>query len=215
MAGNPNPITTPVPTDSLGLNPKPGSAIAGLEAGGGLTPISGTPRNLNADKLNAGLESAQYNEYLGTYVPFENQALKEAQDPNFFNKEIDQAAQGAQQSSDSAAATTTRDLGRYGLTLTPDQQTELNRIRKFGATTDVVNATNTTRDAAADQRLGLQETLAGVGQQQAAGAGAVLGQSASQAAQRNITNDQIKAQNQAAVWNTIGTVASVAALIAF
>lgn len=180
---------------------------------GGPTPSGVIPEGGgNPEKVNAQIALDQYNDYVRTYVPFENEYIRQYTDPTYIQGKVRDFGVDAGQQFDAAAGTTARDLSRYGYTLSEDQQASLNKIRSVGRSLAVGNAQNQGRLELKDQRQQGLSFLADLFQNQAREATGQAGNLARSQAQRDSNNAQIGAANTAQNLQTAGTVASLAAL---
>lgn len=190
------PISTPATS--------PGNAL-------GFLP-EGSYKGVDADKLQTGITREQYNDWVTSYVPHENDHIGRLQDDQYYAGQVREAGVQAGRGFDIGQGSLERNLSRYGVNLNPDQQRVLDRIRKFGRDEAVVHAKNTARDRYEDLRLGGLNTVANLAQAQAADAAGIASNVAAADAQRKATNDQIKAQSRQAALGAVSTAATLAVL---
>lgn len=120
----------------------------------GVTPQYTTPSaygiNPNsktyANDTFAAITREQWNNYVNTFVPIENQLIKYATDPGVVSSAMSDASQGVNQAFDAQQGATQRRLQGLGVTLSPDEQAA--QKRSMGLTRGLadVQAQNTARD---------------------------------------------------------------------
>lgn len=166
--------------------------------------------NHYADNLNAQITRGQYAYYKEHYFPIENEAIA-AVDGDLSDR-VKAARENVQQGLQIGADMTDRQLGRYGLSLTPQESQAMARSRDLQGSLAVVNAENTARQGYNDQSMAFRQQLVGYGRGLASSAANASGQAAGLESRRNATNDRLKAQDEAQTTQAIGTLVGIAAL---
>lgn len=120
----------------------------------GVTPQFTTPSaygiNPNsktyANDTFAAITREQWNNYVNTFVPIENQLIKYATDPTVVSDAMKDASTGVNQAFDAQQGATQRKLKGLGVTLSGDEQAA--QTRSMGLTRGLadVQAQNTARD---------------------------------------------------------------------
>jgi len=150
-----------------------------------------------------------YQNYLDTYAPVEDEVIRLGGEPN--REEIKrEAIEDAKKATSVAKGITQRNLERYGAELTPAQRRELNREQARTGTLGEVSAQNfATRDAMSEQLkyLGLGANIGVNAKTQGL---KLLGSSAVNEGNRQAAYNQSKAQARATNTQAIGTIAALA-----
>jgi hypothetical protein len=105
-------------------------AIMPVRFGAKPAPNMGTPNEYGvysgsktyAGDTYAALTRDQWNTYVSTFVPIENQLIKYATDPGVVTSAMSQASQNVNDAFNAQTGATARHLAGLGVTLTPEQQ---------------------------------------------------------------------------------------------
>jgi len=124
----------------------------------GITPSFGG----NPDQIAAGITRDQWQHFLDTYRPVEDDILATALSTDF-SAQGDEAGATAGQSVAAAAGQAERNISRSGATLTTEERAAINRRRGLSKSKAVGRAENTTRRGLADSRTNLIAQLVGIG----------------------------------------------------
>jgi len=150
-----------------------------------------------------------YQNYLDTFAPIEDEVLRLSAKPN--RDELRrQATEDARRAIDVSKGITQRNLERYGAELTPAQRRELNKEQARAGTLGEISAQNfATRDAMANQlrNLGLSANIGVNAKTQGL---KLLGSSAVSEGNRQAAYNQAKTQASATNRQAIGTIAALA-----
>ncbi|MBW4056821.1 MAG: hypothetical protein HIU83_15765 [Proteobacteria bacterium] len=107
-----------------------------------IDPASGTA----ADRLGAIIKG-QYNDKVARFDPIENALMQQTtyMNPNLAGREIGKAEADTMGTYDNIAGSQAIQLGRYGMSMTADQQSSSDRLNALGRTGAVVDAANNIR----------------------------------------------------------------------
>jgi uncharacterized protein (DUF924 family) len=94
----------------------------------------------------AALTREQWANYVGTFVPIENQMIQMATDPMAATNAMNEASQNVNQAFDAQAGATERRFRGLGLQLTPEQQAAQQRATGLSRSLADVQAQNVARD---------------------------------------------------------------------
>lgn len=111
----------------------------------GLPYSAPTPRG-SAAEVFAALTREQWANYVGTFVPIENQMIQMATDPMAATNAMNEASQNVNQAFDAQAGATERRFRGLGLQLTPEQQAAQQRATGLSRSLADVQAQNVARD---------------------------------------------------------------------
>lgn len=161
------------------------------------------------DDTAARVTRDQWQHFLDTYRPVEEDVLRTAQN-NDFTAQGDEAGQTARAGVNASAGAAARNISRSGGSLTTEEQGALGRRRNLTLAKSAGRAENTTRRTLSDTRTNLLAGLVGVGRGVSNTAMSGLSSAADAAAQREMAYKQ---QRAAATSSNISTAASAAALL--
>ncbi len=164
----------------------------------------GTP-----DQIAAGITRDQWQHFLDTYKPVEDDILATALSTDF-SAQGDEAGATAGRSIAASAGAAERNISRSGASLTGEERAAISRRRGLSKSKAVGRAENTTRRGLADSRTNLIAQLVGIGRGVAQTASAGSQSVADMAAARDSLWQSQKSQTKA---NNLSTAASAAALI--
>jgi len=170
------------------------------------TSSGGTP-----DQISANITRSQWQHFLDTYRPVEDDILKSAMQTDF-TSEGDKAGAEAGASVTASRGTLARNLSRAGSSLSGEERSALGRRTDLSLTKAVGRAENTTRRTLNDTRTQLLSSMVGIGNQVANTASAGSQSVADMAAQREM---QYKQQKTAAHNQNMSMAASAAAMLIF
>lgn len=120
-----------------------------------LSGIGGASGPMSAAQQLGAISSAQWNDYMQTFVPQENLLLQYAMDPNYAAKQM-QTAQGLQQQANQqASGIQARQLAQYDTTLTPEQAAAAKKQTGITGALAEVQTANQAKDLAAQTQLGI------------------------------------------------------------
>ena len=161
----------------------PLSITGGSTAGGGVTDAAGITRD-------------QWQHFLETYRPVEEDVLRSAMQTDF-QAEGDEAGRLAAASSRASRGILARNLRRVGTSLTGEERSALARRQNIGETLGRARAENTTRRGLSDSRTNLLASIVGIGRGVANTASAGLHSVADMAGQREALHRAQKEQTRA------------------
>lgn len=176
----------------------------GRQFSSGTRTSGGTP-----DQIAANITRDQWQHFLTTYKPIEDQVLQRAMQTDF-SSEGDEAGATARAGIQASKGTLARNMSRLGSNLTGEERSAIGRRTDLSLTKAVGQAENTTRRGLSDTRTNLLAGLVGIGRGVAQTASGAAQSVADMAAQREM---QYKQQKAAATSSTISAAASAAALI--
>ncbi len=168
------------------------------------TTTGGTP-----DSIAAGITRDQWQHFLDTYRPVEDDILRTALSTDF-SAQGDEAGATAGRSVAAAAGAAERNISRSGAQLTGEERSAIGRRRSLSVSKAVGRAENTTRRGLADTRTNLIAQLVGIGRGVAQTAAAGSQSVADQAAQRE---SLFQSQRSRTSQGNLSTAASAAALL--
>lgn len=127
-----------------------GTSSVGTNEYGRPVITAGNPENsAYADELRSALLQANYNQYLSTFRPIEDQLYNDLLDPDSMQRSVDKARSYGMAAYDSMRGSNRRRLNRYGLTEREDPNESLNRA------TSRVAVENMTRQQWMDRKMNL------------------------------------------------------------
>ena len=160
----------------------------------------------------AGVTRAQWQHFLDTYRPVEQELMARVMD-NDFSQEGDAAGVTAGAAVQASRGTLSRNLRRSGASLTAEEQAAIRRREGSTLARSVARAENTTRRGLSDSRTNTLRQLVGIGRGVANTASGGLNSAADMAAQRQALYQQQKAQASSTNLSAAASAASL--LIAF
>lgn len=99
------------------------------------------------DQTFAALTRQQWGDYVRNFVPYENRLIDYSSNPQVVADAMGDAGAAARQSFTNRAASSQRGLRELGLTLTPEEQSSVDRSTSLAGSLADVNAQNAARDA--------------------------------------------------------------------
>lgn len=135
-------------------NPLKGTEDA-LKAPGALMSPGGAPADTSASDTYAALTQEQWQTYLSTFVPIENQLISYATDPGQVTQAMSAAHTDVQQAQAAQAGATQRNLTGMGVTLNPAQQGAAKRETGLSAALADVQGQNMARDLTISRQQGI------------------------------------------------------------
>jgi hypothetical protein len=157
-----------------------------------------------ADQMAASVTRDQWQHFLDTYRPVEDEVLSSVMRTDF-SREGDEAGKTAGQSVAAAAGMAARNLRRSGSKLTQEERGALNRRKDLSLTKAVSRAENTTRRTLSDSRTNMLANLVSIGRGVSQTASSGLQSAADIEAQRNAFNMNSRAQATSTNMSLAGT----------
>lgn len=186
----------------------------GVPPGAGGNPYTtGTiPTVTDPDKTFADMTRQQYLDYVNNYGQFEEDLITQAQNDTSLIDQAREDVAGAQQMASDVAQ---RNISRYGASLTPAQQQEMQRSLGRSNTLGGIQAVSDARLAQRDANQRALSDLINIGQGVNRSSLQQMGSAAADATARNNAYTQAKAASKAQTYGLIGTLGSAAILAAF
>ena len=123
----------------------------------------------SASDIYAKITADQWQQYLSTFVPIENQLIQYATDPTQVTQAVDAARTDVAGANAAQAGATQRNLQGLGVTLNPAQRAASTRETGISAALASVQAQNTARDLTIQRQQSIlgnpAPTAAGIAQQ--------------------------------------------------
>lgn len=173
--------------------------------GGGFSGSFGN----DPDSQLAAITRDQWQHFLDIYRPVEQDVLRTAMSTDF-SAQGDLAGVNAAKSVTASAGTAARNISRSGATLTTEESSAIDRRRDLSLSKAVGRAENSTRRALSNTRANLLAQLVGIGRGVSTTAMSGLQSVADMAAQREVLNQQQRAQ---ATSTNLSAAASAAAIL--
>lgn len=104
-----------------------------------------------ASDTEAAIARAEYGDYKSTFQPLESYLANMVGNTGYQTQQIGQSQTDFSNQFNAAQGTNQRQLGRYGLSMTPDQQTSYNRLQDENKALGMVSTTNRTQRGLRDQ----------------------------------------------------------------
>lgn len=161
------------------------------------------------DQIAANITRSQWQHFLDTYRPVENEVLQSAMQTDF-SKEGDEAGATAAAGVNAASGTLQRNLSRSGASLTGEERTAIGRRTNLSLAKAAGRAENTTRRGLSESRTDLLKGITSIGRGVATTAMQGTQSVADLAAQREANYQQ---QRSAASSSNLSMAASAAALL--
>lgn len=192
---------------TVGFNPTTTALAADVRDGGLGTRVNTAVAN-DPDSIMAGITRDQWQHFLDTYRPVEQEVLASAMSTDF-SAQGDEAGQTAKQSVAAAAGTAERNLSRAGVSLTAEERSAVGRRSDLASTRATGQAENITRRTLSDTRTNLLANLVGIGRGVAQTSTAGLNSAANLAGQR----EQLHQQQKTSTQNSNMSMAASAAML--
>lgn len=170
-----------------------------------LAPVS------DPEATMANITRQEYMDYQRNFKDYEKELINKARTDTSL---IDAAKTDSVDAKKLAEGINNRNLDRYGAALTPAQRQAMERSSESASTLGSIQAVNDAKLRQADLNRSLQANLISIGQGVNVNAQQMMGTAAAGQAQRNSAYESAKAANKAATYQTVGTLASTAILIA-
>jgi len=192
--------------------------IAAIQRGGnpntGGNPYTNgqIPTVSDPDKTYADMTRQQYLDYVNEYGQFEEDLINQAQNDTGLIDQAREDVAGAQQMASDVAQ---RNISRYGASLTPAQQQEMQRSLGRSNTLGGIQSISDARLAQRDANQRALSDLINIGQGVNRSSLQQMGSAAADATARNNAYTQAKAASKAQTYGVIGSLGSAAILAAF
>ena len=170
-----------------------------------LAPVS------DPEAAMANITRQEYMDYQTNFKDYEKELINKARTDTSV---IDAARTDSVDAKKLAEGINNRNLDRYGAALTPAQRQAMERSSESASTLGSIQAVNDAKLRQTDLNRSLQANLISIGQGVNVNAQQMMGTAAAGQAQRNAAYESAKAANKAATYQTVGTLASTAILIA-
>jgi hypothetical protein len=217
----PNPPGTagvkPLPPnkDSGGLGGPVYSGRGGRGGRGGVYQnygsTAGLPTVTDPDKAFANITRQEYLDYIDGYRPFEEGLIEQARTDTSL---IDQAREDVEMAQGLAEGVASRNMSRYGASLTPAQMQQQSRQLQRANTLGGIQSVNDARINQKEANTRLLSDLINIGQGVNRSSQQQLGSAAADATQRNNAYTQARAQSRAQTYSTMGQLGASAILAA-
>lgn len=109
-------------------------------------PITGLPAGQKASDVFAALTRQQWQDYVAQFIPFENDLIEYAMNPETVTKSIDRARAGVAASFKAQEGVNERRLRANQVTLSPDEQAAAGRRTDLARSLADVQSANIARD---------------------------------------------------------------------
>ena len=171
------------------------------------------PKSYVTQKKYADMMQWLEADWQNRFKPIEDSLLGELEnrDENT-HQQADEAKAAAAKSYDATMGMTERNMDMYGTTLDEDQAAAMANQQDIGSGGAQISAGNMARDATTARYDQLEQNMVGLGRTGQGTAISGMGSAAGMESNRSAKNQGIDAQNKASTWQTIGTVASIAAM---
>lgn len=150
--------------------------------------------------------------YNSTYKPLEDKLMAQVKNPDYAGN-FSRASSQVDNAFAASAGAETRTLGRYGIQQTGARKASSTRKRGLSKMLAQVGTKNAVRTSTLNQTEQAKQALLGIGTDTQRKAQGLFEASATSEANRNAANRNISAQNNSNTMSTIGTVATVAAMM--
>ena len=208
---NGNVYNTAAFTNSQGLGNDTGGINTGSEVIGGESWFQDyVERNsVKPDNIYAEMSRDQYDYYRNTFLPVENSARGQIRSDEEINKLTTNAGLEAGQSQSTVRGIQGRNLGRFGMQLAKDQKRDANKQMNMQGIGNRAGTMARTRTGLNDINLQNRGEYVGLGRGISTSAQSALGSAASTQNQTDAANDQINAQEKAAMTSTVISLAAM------
>ena len=169
------------------------------------------PSVSNPDSAYAAVTRGEYLDYLKNYSGFEDDLIDKAQTDTSL---IDAARTDSQTASGLMSGVASRNMSRYGASLTPAQMQQQQRALQRGNTLGSIQAIGSARIDQREANTALMSDLINIGQGVNRASQSQLGSAAADATQRKNAYTQAKAASKAQTYQMVGGMAS-SAILAF
>ena len=146
------------------------------------------------------------------FKPLEGDLIAEMNDPALITGAVSTAKGIMNRSFDASENSQQREIGRYGIQMTPQRTEALNRSNDLKRGLSTVTAANSTRRAVDEYKTGVMEGVGQIGRGTLTESVKGFGTAANLETNHNNTNRGIAAQNQQSTWGAIGTGVGIAAM---
>ena len=159
------------------------------------------------DAAYAQITRAEYNDYVTNYRSFEEDLIDQSQNDTSL---IDAAREDSSAAGQLAQGVAQRNISRYGASLTPAQQQQMQRTSGLANTLGGIQAVNDARIAQKEANTSLLSDLINIGQGVNRASQSQLGSAAADANSRQQAFRAAQAQSRAQTYQTVGGLASAA-----
>ena len=174
---------------------------------GGYDPQTGLPYVSDPQQTFSDISRDQYLRYRENFEGFENQLLERAQTDTSL---IDSAVEDSEMAQEVARGIQSRNLSRYGGSLTPAQQQQLGQTRERQGQLGSINALSNARIAQRDANNALLADVVNIGRGISRGSLSQLQSAAQNAQQRQNAFRQAQTAADQQKYSTIGAVGGAA-----
>ena len=148
------------------------------------------------------------------FKPIEEEMLGELENRDENTRAAaDEARTAAGNQYENTIGMTERNMDMYGTTMDADQAAAMENQQAIGGSGAQVAAGNMARDASTARYDQLEQNMVGLGKGVQGTAISGMGSAAGMESNRNAQNQSLYAQSKAQKWNTVGQVASIAAMV--
>lgn len=180
--------------------------------GGNPFTTGNIPSVTDPGKTFADMTRQEYLDYVNNYGQFEEDLIAQAQNDTSLIDQAREDVAGAQQMASDVAQ---RNISRYGASLTPAQQQEMQRNLQRSNTLGGIQSISDARLAQRDANQRTLSDLINIGQGVNRSSQQQMGSAAQDATDRNNAYTQAKAANKAQTYGIVGMLGSAAILAAF
>ena len=174
-------------------------------SGGSLPAVS------DPERAYAQITRQEYLDYIDGYRPFEEGLIEQARTDTSL---IDQAREDVEMAQGLAEGVASRNMSRYGASLTPAQMQQQSRQLQRANTLGGIQSVNDARINQKEANTRLLSDLINIGQGVNRSSQQQLGSAAADATQRNNAYTQARAQSRAQTYSTMGQLGASAILAA-
>lgn len=166
----------------------------------------------NPGRANSWIADEQWRDFELRYRPLEDRLIQEFfTSPEAAAREAGSITAGAHAGNADSMA---RQVGRYGVSMTPDQQRAASRSSGLAAARDIAGTENMTRRSIRDRNIEGLGTMMGIGKGISGGAMDSMGQAAGLASAREQAGQQARAAARQNNRNTAMSMLGMAAMFA-
>ena len=151
-------------------------------------------------------------DYQSRFLPYERQLVSMATDKGQISDSVNKSAEVATNTYNANFGQAERQLAGFGKTLTADQQAALNAQRQRGGNFARMGASDSARQKTANRFGQLQSSMMAMGRNAQNQGVTGINQAASMENNRNITNQNVAANNESGGWGLVGTGLGMAAM---
>lgn len=167
-----------------------------------------------ASDTQAKISREQWDLWKEKFAPQLDSLIAYVNDPNMVQDNVDAAKSAVSKSYDVADGSTARSIERYGVSVSPEEKSAMDKERAISKSLDVTQTANDTRIAADARRDAVQAGLFSIGQGITGSAQSGWGQVAQMQAQRNSANSANAASAASSNASMAGAAASIGLMAA-